>query len=106
MKNIAYYVILLLMTIAASKGAAQNNNADSLRAVLEKHTQQDSARVKTLHHLFKATFYQDMENAKLSADEALAISEKNDYVRGQAESYRFLGIYFKTKATNRAIQEA
>lgn len=90
--NLKYYLILLLFF---SKGClintfSQNIEIDSLVNYLNT-AKEDTNKVKCLHSLFFRYEYNDVPLAEEYINEALTLSKKIDFQRGEAFSYVCLG---------------
>lgn len=84
---------------------AQVHNIDSLRRILDQHRKEDSSRVNSLIDLSKEYVQRRISEVKLLAEEALEISQKINYHRGEAEANRLLGItYLIEKPNAQALQ--
>jgi tetratricopeptide (TPR) repeat protein len=82
----------VLFFSASFYASAQNPYADSLKNALRARAQEDSVRVNTLNLLaFETHFSYPVECLKY-AEEARTISEKLNYYKGTALSYRFSGL--------------
>ncbi|MBI1768408.1 MAG: tetratricopeptide repeat protein, partial [Bacteroidetes bacterium] len=92
MKNI---FLLLLIAFAAQ---SQNPKADSLKRVLENHPQPDTIRVSILNSLAFEEHFSDPQASMQHATESGELSKRLNYFRGQALSYRHMGLALWTQA--------
>jgi tetratricopeptide (TPR) repeat protein len=91
--------LLLLMIFAVSNHAlAQNSYADSLKTALSNHPQGDSIRVTTLNLLAFETHFSYPAACLKYAQEARDLSEKINYPKGTALSYRYTGLAHWTQS--------
>lgn len=84
-------ILLLLWFLAiATIVSAQTDRIDKLKHELESHPQQDTVRVNLLMDLF-AQIVLEPKTRKGYAEEALAISQKINYLKGQGFAFSFFG---------------
>ena len=91
--------LILLLFTWTMQAAAQYKNLEDLKKELDKHPQQDSFRVNRLNQL---SFYTALSFAEreIVAAEALAISRKINYLRGEGIAMTNLG-YYRFRLGNR-----
>ncbi|MEO6135351.1 MAG: tetratricopeptide repeat protein, partial [Ginsengibacter sp.] len=86
MRKLFLFLSFLAVTLVA---AAQNFQIDKLKKELDSHKQQDTIRVNLLNEL-AYDLGSEPEERKKYADEALAISRKIKYVKGQGFAFSLL----------------
>ncbi len=96
-------IFLTIFLFAACSAFAQKNEIDSLRFALYKTSDMDSARVDILNRLAWLSLSRNLDDQKIYCRQALLISRKLDYKRGEAEAFRMTGL---GKLTDQAIPEA
>lgn len=92
--NLNKWLTLLAFYSIQTINAQTNNKADSLQNLLQNHQQEDTIRVKLLNEFSLNTFQSDSALSLDYAHKALAISDKLNYIRGQAASYYIIGRSF------------
>ena len=93
-------VLLLLVCLSLSKAQGQDSLRSAVRAQLDSHTQADTLRVNQLNelaYLWRAD--NDQQTIQLS-QEALALSRKLHYKRGEATALLGLGIGYDSYTTS------
>jgi tetratricopeptide (TPR) repeat protein/serine phosphatase RsbU (regulator of sigma subunit) len=88
-------LLTLLLLLLLKNVHAQQPVADSLLQLLDK-TQADSSRIKILNRLASEVLGSAPQKTKQYAEEALQLSIKTGNFKGEASSYRNLGIYYYT----------
>jgi tetratricopeptide (TPR) repeat protein len=91
-------LILVIIFVTAFSAGAQNQYADSLKNALGNHTQNDSIKVKTLNLLAFETHFSYPAECLKYAQEARDLSEKINYGKGIALSYRHTGLAHWTQS--------
>ena len=86
-----FLFVLFGLFFFVQAGSLSDQYIDSLKQQLELH-KEDTMRVRVLNELTEHFYVRDAAIARTYAEESLALSEKLDYVFGQAES-RFYLIY-------------
>src|SRR6476469_3774101 len=76
-------VFILSVIMFAFHVHGQDTETTKLQQAIQQHPQQDTFRVNRLNELGNSGYVQGDEIEKL-ANEALAISRKNSYVKGEA----------------------
>lgn len=92
------WLILVIIFSTAFSALAQNSYADSLKAALSNHPQEDSIRVKTLNLLAFETHFSYPAQCIKYAQEARDISKKINFDKGTALSYRYTGLAHWTQS--------
>lgn len=89
------YFIAGLIFMLPCRGFSQE---DSLLKVLDK-ARIDTVKVKVLIELSAATISNDPKKAEVYAKRALSLSKNNNFLKGMADSYRYLGVaqYFQSQ---------
>ncbi len=91
MKNLLLsYFFLWLSTIS---WAQDQPKIDSLQSLLGQRMA-DTSRVKLLNELFMEYLFVDTQQAKEVVNEALSLSKKSKYKKGEANALNRMGIYF------------
>ena len=89
----------LLLVLLASGGLftmfAQNSAVDSLEALLQKHTINDTTRVNILNNLAIANRNFDKEKTLFYLSEAKIISDSLGFLKGKSRGLIILGNYYK-----------
>ncbi|PKP45827.1 MAG: adenylate/guanylate cyclase domain-containing protein [Bacteroidetes bacterium HGW-Bacteroidetes-11] len=100
--KIQVFLFLALLLAVSSRVDAQTKQADSLKLLI-RNANDDSLKVNTLIDISGSLLRVDTKEALRYANEALALAEKLDFVRGQAYalksigmSYYFQGNYIET----------
>ncbi|MCP9756599.1 hypothetical protein EGI26_15650 [Lacihabitans sp. CCS-44] len=89
MKTKLLFIFLLLSSRLLF---SQSNKAiEELTAELQKHTAQDTIRVMSILKLSVANYGINLANMQLHAEEAIQLSNKLNFKKGQAEGYKLLG---------------
>ncbi|HTB05352.1 MAG TPA: tetratricopeptide repeat protein [Bacteroidia bacterium] len=90
MKRLLLYSSFLVLS--SSLCSAQNKKSESLRNLL-KTEKEDTSRVKTLNNLsWELDNLGFLPSADSCANEALLLSKKLNYKKGEANAYKYLGI--------------
>ncbi len=84
---------LLLITSILTFG--QQRELDSLYQNLQKHSQEDTIRLNLLFDICYREGHSNPEKSKTLAQEAMRISKKLDYTKGEGKSNRYLAAYYK-----------
>ena len=104
MKKISFILLLFIWGSIGNKLHSQNAVIDSLKNLIA-NTENDTTKVKLLNTLALRYYATNPEKIKETAQEALNLAEKSNFVKGAAESNRVLGIHFHVKgAYNEALQ--
>jgi len=90
MKKIPFFVFLVISFFISNLSLSQNSKIDSLQSILLTENQ-DTSKIKILNNLFLLYEFSDSEKAKESLDRALELSQKNNYKKGLATTYTYLG---------------
>ncbi len=83
-------LLILLLSPIPSFSFQYTTKADSLKALLQ--TAIDTTRVDLLNDLAKQFWQTKADTAQLYAKEALEEARKNNYLKGEAEAFRILGL--------------
>jgi tetratricopeptide (TPR) repeat protein len=94
----AVCLILVIILATAFSALAQNRYADSLKSAIANHPQEDSIRVKTLNLLAFETHFSYPAACLKYAQQARDLSEKINYPKGTALSYRYTGLAHWTQS--------
>ena len=86
-------IFWLHLSIPSSSFAKRPNISDSLSKVLEK-TKMDTIRVNILNKLAAELMYSSIDSASNFCNEALEISRKIQYLKGEAEAIQNLGTLY------------
>jgi len=90
-------IILAFLYLLASDVYGQSRKLDSLKALLEKHPQEDTVRVKILNGMCFYEYTSDNEKNKIHALEALSISQKLHYLNGIGYAQKYLALHYWMK---------
>ncbi len=85
-----FLLLCCLSTNALSQGAM----LDSLRRSLANHQSQDSVRVRLLINLSNTVVWNDTKEALALAHEALELTKRIAWIRGEAFAYRQIGLVY------------
>ena len=97
--------ILFLAAMALFCSVEAQSVVDSLVKELQLHSERDTIRAMTLNRL--SYFTSDPQQSKIYADEALAISEEQDFKKGIAHAYYQLSQYYWKKTdSDKSIEYA
>src|SRR5213592_1539107 len=102
MKRLLLASLLLCATVAVTAQTIQTYNIDSLQQAL-KGRLPDTARIWVLNNLGRNV--PNSDTAIVFARLAVALSHKTGFVKGEAEAYNNLGLYFNQKGNYPAALE-
>jgi tetratricopeptide (TPR) repeat protein len=102
MKRLLLASLLLCATVAVTAQTIQTYNIDSLQQAL-KGGLSDTARIWVLNNLGRNV--PNSDTAIVFARLAVALSHKTGFVKGEAEAYNNLGLYFNQKGNYPAALE-
>ena len=97
MKTISQIVLVLFTVFLFCTLHGQNRRADSLSLLLSKHSQKDTTRVILLNELGYSIYLSNTDTVRLLAKEAIALSKKLNFKKGQARSFHLMGLYYDMK---------
>lgn len=97
MKTIFKIVFFMLLSFQFCQMFSQNRKADSIANLLVQHTQNDTLRANLLNSLGFSLYLTNTDTVKIIAQEALSLSVKLEYKKGQARSFRLMGLYYDMK---------
>src|SRR5690242_6635609 len=97
-----YVFIFFLLFILQPESHGQNRVVDSLKEQLRIHAREDTIRVALLNQLSSEETYDHPMLAGNYALEARSLSEKLNFPKGIALSYRFMGNAFWAQANQTA----
>ena len=83
--------LFFLLTILSYQCAAQQKEIDSLVLALKMNAKQDTNLVKTLNTLAYSYYAIDPENGIKTAERAIVLGKKLNFVKGLATSYSYKG---------------
>src|SRR5665213_1133630 len=86
-------ILLVAVFVCLTHGNAQQRTKDSLKTLLKKE-KQDTGRVTLLNHLSYAYGNNKPDTAILLAYEALSLSKRIGFVKGEAGSLNMLAIVY------------
>ncbi len=89
-----FYICLLLLLFSFNSFGQTSKSIDELTLELQKNTKQDTLKVVTLLKLSMANAGRNPEKMKQFAIDALLLSEKINFKKGVAESYKLQGASF------------
>jgi tetratricopeptide (TPR) repeat protein len=95
---VKYNFVFVLLLAVTTKGSGQSFAVDSLKSALNKHITEDSIRVTLLNNLAFERYFDFPSEAANYSLLAGAISDKIQYTKGKAQSYRMLGLTFWAQA--------
>jgi signal transduction histidine kinase len=85
-------LLLIFLILSSRLLFSQSNKAiEELTAELQRHTAQDTIRVMSILKLSVANYGINLANMQLHAEEAIQLSNKLNFKKGQAEGYKLLG---------------
>lgn len=88
-------LLILLLLLSSNLLYSQSNKAiEDLTAELQKHTAQDTTRVLLILKLSAANYGVNPTNMQLRAEEAIQLSNKLNFKKGQAEGYKLVGVKY------------
>src|SRR5690606_5382164 len=92
MKNIFFFLLILLLPLFMADAQAQNNTIDSLQTLLKK-AKPDTTKVNILNGLSEHAGWRINQNDVCIdyAQEALSLAKKIDFKDGMARSYNNIG---------------
>ena len=85
------FLFILLFLTSRLLFSQSNKAIEDLTAELQKHTAQDTARVMLILKLSVANYGVNPTNMQVRAEEAIQLSNKLNFKKGQAEGYKLLG---------------
>ena len=94
MKKSLFSIVFLLSEVMLWGQTVQTYNIDSLRRALSR-PQHDTARIWTLNNLGRNL--PNSDSVLLFAQQAIALSRKIGFVKGEAEAFNNLGLWFNQK---------
>jgi len=94
MKKVYVLLSVVIISFASCNIKAQNSTIDSLKIELELHPQEDSIRVDILNELAFLQQLAHLTNIYNYSKNALTISKKINYLKGQAYSYFNISAYY------------
>jgi signal transduction histidine kinase/Tfp pilus assembly protein PilF len=98
MKAAFKIVLLFLFALMFCHIQSQNLNADSLMQLLSNNPKNDTNKVIILNKLAYSLHLSDTDTVKVLAEKALKLSKKLRYKRGEANSLRYIGVYYDMKS--------
>ncbi len=98
--TVCIFIAILLPRAGIAQGgffSGYEKGRDSAIAVLQQYPLADTARVKALCNVYlMANFLKRKKEVRPYCEEALAISRKLSYPKGLAESYLFMGNFYRS----------
>lgn len=94
MMNRTFFLISLLLIANSFNVYSQNSKIDSLKNLLDAHSENDTLRINLLNELARKTLTLDLEQARKYAAEADNLSKVIDYKPGESESLQLIGNYY------------
>ncbi len=85
--------LTLALSVLSTLSFSQNKKLDSLYAVLDQHTEEDTSRVLTLTRACYYEYTSMPEKCKKHAEAAKAIAEKIGYQKGVGLALRYTSLY-------------
>lgn len=98
LKDIRFFIVLLIFIASTLNSLAQNHKIDSLRVVLKSSTSTDSIFVDRINDLASAFIHIDSDSVIFHAKIAMKFSRKLGYNRGLATAYKSMGIVYIPKS--------
>ena len=98
MKKIIVLFITVILILQASFIVAQTDKIDSLATLLQKHTKEDTIRVNLLNEIAYKIYLTDFNKTRIYAEEANKLANKLNYKKGEAKSFRYIGISYYMQA--------
>ena len=90
MRHFFFCTCFLVVQLAVG----QNRELDSLSQLLKDHPQEDTTRARILLRMCFNEFTSDPEKNKAHAEEALRISQKLNFAKGNGAAYRYIADYY------------
>ena len=87
------FLILGLLTLVFRPAFGQLSKIDSLKKVLENQDLPDTSRVVLLIELCEASTFTDEQGGRVYAEEALEISQRVQFAKGEGLAYNSIGAY-------------
>ena len=91
------FLLLLIIHIASFNSFCQNSDLERLNNLLIKHLLKDSLRVNLLNELSFHIFKNQPEKSLLFAEEALTLSRKLAFSKGELQAENNLSVYYLMK---------
>ncbi len=89
------YLLFCSLLLVGQLAFSQKTELDSLYMDLEKRPQEDTIRLNTLFDICYWESFSHPEKSKDLAEEALSISKKLGYKKGEGRANRYLATYYK-----------
>lgn len=88
------FPFLLLFLLTHDLAFGQQSKLDSLYRDLANHPQEDSTRLDIMFDICYLEGYSNPEKSKELAEQALRISQRLKYLRGEGRANRYLAVYY------------
>ncbi len=99
-------ILLLLSALMVANAFSQKANVDSLENVLKLHSAEDTVKANMLIAIGQAVSTFDNNKMLSTASQALELSERLMFLKGQSESLFLLGLYYKNNDKSQALYYA
>jgi len=99
------YCLVSIAFLFILPGIAQHKKRDEIQGLIEslrsseEFAETDSAHIDLLNDLGKELRFYAVDSLLILSEEALSLSKKAEYVRGQSRSYLGMGNYYSDKGT-------
>ncbi len=98
MKKTLFLIALLIVNCSLTIVKAQTAEIDSLENLLQQHIEKDTVRVNLLNELAYKYHVGHLEKTLEYAKKAGELAVQMDFAKGEAESLRLIGKYYRHKA--------
>jgi len=98
MKKSAAILLLVILNLFSIEALSQNKELDSLLGLLQNRQSEDTVKVNLLNNIAINFFYTEIDKTLIYAERANTLSDKINFVKGNSQSQRIMGVYYWAKS--------